>query len=44
MYNANTYPGTQVVKGHSLNEILRLIVALKVNKILDLTTAALSQF
>ena len=38
------HPGTQMVKVHSLNEILGLIVALMVDKSSDLATAALPQF
>ena len=41
-YNRNAHHGTLVVEVHNLNEILKLIVVLRMNQSSDLTTAALS--
>ena len=44
MYDKNVCPGTQMVKVHSQNEVLRLIVALRVDKSTDLTTRSYHNF
>ena len=41
MYDRNAYPGTHMMKAHSLNEILRLILLMRVNQSTDLTTKSL---
>ena len=44
LYDRNAHSGTQVVKAHSLNMILRLIVVLRIDQSSDLIKAAISQF